>query len=103
MSVQRRPRISDELAADIDAARGREPFESYVRNAIAEYLHFFHKPHSGLRDTMTYEGALLALIACSDVFQLDLKAFDVAVAEARAYVVAELDRQAVEDEHDDTA
>lgn len=38
MSVQRRPRIPDDQARDIDQLRGREPFESFVRNALDEYI-----------------------------------------------------------------
>lgn len=100
MSVQRRPRITDELAVDIDRVRGRVPFEAWVRDALAEYVAIFGEPQTGGRKHMTYGGALLAELACGDLFQLDLKAFDAAVAEARAYVTAELDRQAVEDEHE---
>lgn len=101
MSVQRRPRIPDDLAAHIDRVRGHVPFETWVRFALGEYIETFCDAQQGRGRSMSYGGAVLTELACSDLFQLNLKEFDMAVAEARGYVVAELDRQAVEDEHDD--
>lgn len=101
MSVQRRPRLPDDLSAAIDKARGRIPFESWVRDALYDHLTFFCETPRGRREGMSHGGAVLTELACSDLFQLNLKEFDAAVAEARAYVVAELDLQAREAEHDD--
>lgn len=38
MSPERRPRIPEDISARIDAARGRVPFERYVRDLLMEAL-----------------------------------------------------------------
>ena len=102
MSAKRRPRIPDELSAAIDKARGKWPFELFVREALWQHLEIFHShnkenPHRG----STWEATLLTNLLFSEAFQLDLKMWDAAVAEAREACERELYQQAIEDGHSD--
>lgn len=102
MNTQRRPRIPDNLADDVDQLRGREPFESFIREAVAWYVHINSRVAGKGSVRWATGGEKLYNLIASDFWNGDEKQFMADVDEALALWAAELDRQAVEDEHDDT-
>lgn len=103
MTAQRRPRIPDELSTALDKERGKVAFELFVREALWDYLDTFcsHNSENPNRGS-TWQATLMKGLLFSEAFQLNLKEWDAAVAEAREACVRELDQQALEDEHDET-
>lgn len=101
MPVQRRPRIPDQLTRDIDQLRGREPYESFVRNALDWYVQIMGTvAGKGRMRAATGPEILMHLIA-NDFWNADQEQFKADVDEALRMWGEKLDEFAVDQEFDE--